>query len=57
MREKSDIQMELVCRVTWNKSVDIVRKHYFKPGQAAMKDAFLKSTRACWLMARMARAP
>lgn len=37
------LPMELVCRVTGNKSVDIVLKHYFKPGRAAMKDAFLKS--------------
>ncbi len=37
------VPMELVCRVTGNKSVDIVLKHYFKPGREAMKDAFLKS--------------
>ena len=35
--------MELVCRVTGNKSVDVVLKHYFKPGREAMKAAFVKS--------------
>lgn len=39
----SGLPMELVQRVAGNKSVDVVLKHYFKPGREQMRQAFNKS--------------